>query len=47
MTRKHRIAHRLIWPALTLLVSFGLAMALILRAPSAAESPADVQETHR
>lgn len=33
MKRAHRTAHRLVWPALALLVGGALAMALIMRAP--------------
>jgi hypothetical protein len=31
MTRSHRFAHRLIWPALAVAVVLGLTMALALR----------------
>jgi hypothetical protein len=34
MRRPHRKAHRLIWPALALLVALGFVMALVLRAPA-------------
>jgi hypothetical protein len=33
MTRSHRLAHRLIWPVLAVLVVLGLSMALALRPP--------------
>ena len=33
MTRKHRLVHRLVWPALALLVALGVIMALKLRPP--------------
>ncbi len=33
MTRSHRFAHRLIWPALALLVALGFTLALTLRPP--------------
>lgn len=33
MTRTHRQAHRLLWPALAVLLMTGLAMALALRPP--------------
>jgi hypothetical protein len=33
MTRSHRFAHRLIWPALAIAVVLGLTMALALRPP--------------
>ena len=33
MTRSHRLAHRLIWPALALLVALGFTLALTLRPP--------------
>ena len=38
MTRTHRSAHRLIWPALAFLVSIGVTMALAMRPPP--EAPA-------
>ena len=44
MTRWHRSAHRLIWPALTLAVGLGLALALAWRPP---EAPSAVQERPR
>jgi hypothetical protein len=33
MRRAHRAVHRALWPALLVLVAFGLAMALWLRPP--------------
>ena len=33
MTRGHRTVHRMLWPALALLVGIGFSMALILRPP--------------
>jgi hypothetical protein len=33
VTRSHRLAHRLIWPALALLVALGFTLALTLRPP--------------
>ncbi len=33
MTRSHRLAHRLIWPLLAIVVVLGLSMALTLRPP--------------
>jgi hypothetical protein len=33
MKRAHRTAHRIVWPALALLVGFGLAMSLLMREP--------------
>ena len=33
MTRSHRFAHRLIWPALAIAIALGLTMALALRPP--------------
>jgi hypothetical protein len=38
MTRSHRLIHRLLWPALALLVALGFTSALVLR-PSL-ETPA-------
>jgi hypothetical protein len=41
MTRKHRLAHRFVWPLLALAVGFAFLSALVLRAPPSAEvSPA-------
>ncbi len=33
MTRKHRLAHRLIWIALGAAVTLGITMSLVLRPP--------------
>ena len=33
MTRGHRAFHRMLWPALALIVAFGFTMALVLRPP--------------
>ena len=33
MTRSHRSVHRIVWPALALLVALGFTMALVLRPP--------------
>jgi hypothetical protein len=41
MTRSHRMAHRLIWPLLALLVGLGFAMALVLRPPPDAPRAAE------
>jgi hypothetical protein len=35
MTRNHRAAHRLVWPAIGLVAILGFLMALLLRAPAA------------
>jgi hypothetical protein len=42
MTRGHRACHRMVWPALALIVAFGLTMALVLRPPP---EPPDAQAT--
>lgn len=39
MTRGHRRVHRLLWPALALIVTLGVTMALVLRPPPEAEAP--------
>ncbi|HLL28102.1 MAG TPA: hypothetical protein VKT73_10730 [Xanthobacteraceae bacterium] len=39
MTRKHRLVHRAFWPVFALVIGFGLAMALYLRPPPAADTP--------
>ena len=44
MTRGHRTFHRMLWPALALIVAFGFTMALVLRPPP--ELPAQ-QEPRR
>ena len=33
MTRGHRTVHRLLWPALALVVALGFTLALVLRPP--------------
>jgi hypothetical protein len=33
MTRSHRLAHRLIWPALAVIIVLGASAALVLRPP--------------
>jgi hypothetical protein len=47
MTRSHRKAHHILWIVLTLAVGLGVAMALLLRAPAHAASPAAPCEAHR
>jgi hypothetical protein len=42
MKRAQRAAHRMIWPILTLLVVFGVIMALFLRPPPEDEPSADM-----
>lgn len=44
MTRKHRAAHRLIWPALALAICIGFVMALTLRPPPPTDAPPAAQE---
>jgi hypothetical protein len=39
MTRGHRTFHRMLWPALALLVAFGFTMALVLRPPPERSDP--------
>jgi hypothetical protein len=46
MTRKHRAAHRIVWPILALAVAFAFLSALVLRTPPAAETP-PAQETRK
>ncbi len=44
MTRGHRSFHRMIWPALAVIVALGFTMALVLRPPPeqpAAAAPAE------
>jgi hypothetical protein len=43
MTRKHRFAHRIVWPALTVLVALAFTMSLVLRPPP--DPPAQSAET--
>jgi hypothetical protein len=47
MTRSHRLAHRLIWPAFAVLVTLGFTLALALRPPPEPpeNAPAQAQET--
>jgi hypothetical protein len=45
MTRKHRLAHRVIWPVLAVVVCFAFLMALALRPPPALDTPAARQES--
>lgn len=45
MTRGHRTFHRLLWPALALIVALGFTMALVLRPPP--EPPAGVESKTR
>jgi hypothetical protein len=47
MTRTHRLVHRMVWPALALVVAFAFVMALELRAPPPPEAPAQTQESTR
>jgi len=42
MKRAHRTAHRVLWPALALLIGAALALSLVLRAPPPAP-PAAVE----
>ena len=41
MTRAQRLFHRLVWPALIVMVTLGFSFALALRPP--AEAPPDAQ----
>jgi len=41
MTRGHRTFHRLLWPALAVIVALGFTMALVLRPPP--EPPAQTE----
>ncbi len=45
MTRGHRAVHRVLWPALALLVGLGFTLALVLR--PAPEPPAQTTEEPR
>ena len=50
MRRAHRSVHRALWPALAVLVMFGVAMALWLRPPpkaDASEEPDAAEETQK
>ena len=45
MTRGHRTVHRLLWPALAVIVALGVTMALVLRPPpEQPEAPAAQSE---
>ena len=39
MTRGHRTVHRLIWPALAIVVALGFTLALVKRPPPALPPP--------
>ena len=45
MKRAHRTVHRRLWPVLTVLVMFGVGMALMLRPPPKVEPPETTEET--
>ena len=45
MTRGHRAIHRVLWPALALLVGLGFTLALVLRPPP--EPPPQATEEPR
>ncbi len=47
MRRTHRAAHRMLWPALALLVGMALALALVMRAPPPAPPASAAIEGHR
>ena len=47
MTRSHRFAHRLIWPALAVAVVLGLTMALALRPPPDRLPQREPSDEHR
>jgi hypothetical protein len=48
MTRKHRVAHRLFWPALGIVVAIAFLFALVQRAPAAlASAPHGFSESQR
>jgi hypothetical protein len=47
MTRSHRRVHRMVWPALALVVGFAFVMALVLRPPPEIEAPPPAQESTR
>jgi hypothetical protein len=44
MTRSQQTVHRALWPVLALAVAFGLAMALMLRAPPDVKAPQTTEE---
>jgi hypothetical protein len=43
MTRSHRSIHRVLWLFISLLVAFGLTMALVLRPPPAPDAPQRIE----
>lgn len=43
MKRAHQSVHRTIWPVLAVLVSLGLVMSLVLRAPPPVPAAAEVK----
>jgi hypothetical protein len=43
MTRGHRIVHRMLWPALAVIIALGVAMALVWRPPPEQPEPPLVQ----
>ena len=43
MRRAHRTAHRMLWPALALLVGVAVAMSLVMRAPPPPATPAAIE----
>jgi len=47
MRRTHRAAHRMLWPALALLVGVALALSLVMRAPPPAPPAAAAIEGQR
>jgi hypothetical protein len=47
MRRAHRNVHRMIWPALAVLVGIALAMSLVMRAPPPAAGPPAAAEGQR
>jgi hypothetical protein len=47
MTRTHRRIHRMVWPALALVVGVAFVRALVLRAPPEIEAPPPAQESTR
>ncbi|MBX9777571.1 MAG: hypothetical protein K2Y71_24590 [Xanthobacteraceae bacterium] len=47
MRRAHRNAHRMLWPALAVLVGLALAMSLVMRAPPPAAPPPPAAEGQR
>jgi hypothetical protein len=45
MTRGHRSIHRMLWPALAVIVALGFSMALMLRPPPEQPAPPAQSET--